>query len=149
VGEIRDRETVEIALQAALTGHLVLATLHTNDAASAMTRLLDMGVEPYLIASSVVAVLAQRLVRRTCGSCRGTGCTACRRTGFHGRSGVHELVVVDDVLRARIMARADAATLRRDARAAGTIPLRDDGLAKARTGLTSEAEVVRVTQEAD
>jgi general secretion pathway protein E len=149
VGEIRDRETVEIALQAALTGHLVLATLHTNDAASAVTRLLDMGVEPYLIASSVVAVLAQRLVRRVCASCGAAGCAACRRTGFHGRTGIHELVVLDDALRARIMARADAGTIRRDARAAGTIALRDDGLAKARAGLTTDAEVVRVTQEDD
>src|SRR6185369_4743441 len=111
VGEIRDRETVEIALQAALTGHLVLATLHTNDAASAMTRLLDMGVEPYLIASSVVAVLAQRLVRRSCDACGGAGCPSCRGTGFHGRTGIHELVFVDDALRARIMDRADAATI--------------------------------------
>ena len=149
VGEIRDRETVEIALQAALTGHLVLATLHTNDAASAMTRLLDMGVEPYLIASSVVAVLAQRLVRRVCATCGAAGCAACRQTGFHGRTGIHELVIVDERLRARIMARDDAATIRRDARAAGTIPLRDDGLAKARAGVTTEAEVLRVTQEGD
>jgi general secretion pathway protein E len=149
VGEIRDRETVEIALQAALTGHLVLATLHTNDAASTMTRLLDMGVEPYLIASSVVAVLAQRLVRRTCTACGGAGCPPCRRTGFHGRIGIHELVVVDDGLRAGIMGRADASTLRREAYAAGTIPLRDDGLAKARAGITTEAEVIRVTQESD
>src|SRR6185369_8944144 len=149
VGEIRDRETVEIALQAALTGHLVLATLHTNDAASAVTRLLDMGVEPYLIASSVVAVLAQRLVRRTCDACTGGGCGACRGTGFHGRTAIHELVLVDDALRARIMARVDAGTIRTDARAAGTIALRDDGLAKARAGVTTAAEVLRVTAEDD
>src|SRR6185436_13604325 len=111
------------------------------------TRLLDMGVEPYLIASSVVAVLAQRLVRRVCASCGAAGCAVCRRTGFHGRTGIHELVVLEDALRARIMARADAGTIRRDARAAGTIALRDDGLAKARAGLTIDAEVVRVTQE--
>ena len=149
VGEIRDRETVEIALQAALTGHLVLATLHTNDAASAMTRLGDMGVEPYLIASSLVAVLAQRLVRRTCAPCSGTGCTACRRTGYHGRTGIHELLVVDDALRAQIMAAADAASIRREAITAGMLPLRDDGLAKARRGITTDAEVFRVTQEDD
>jgi general secretion pathway protein E len=147
VGEIRDRETVDIALQAALTGHLVLATLHTNDAASAVTRLLDMGVEPYLIASSVVAVLAQRLVRRTCDACAGGGCVACRDTGFRGRTGLHELALVDETLRARIMARADAGTIRVDARAAGTIALRDDGLAKARAGVTTAAEVLRVTAE--
>ena len=147
VGEIRDRETVEIALQAALTGHLVLATLHTNDAASAVTRLLDMGVEPYLIASSVVAVLAQRLVRRMCDACAGGGCIACRGTGFHGRTGIHEFALVDDTLRARIMARSDAGAIRADARAAGMIPLRDDGLAKVRAGVTTTAEVLRVTAE--
>jgi general secretion pathway protein E len=149
VGEIRDRETADIALQAALTGHLVFATLHTNDAASAVTRLLDMGIEPYLIASSVTAVLAQRLVRRTCGPCAGAGCGQCRRTGFHGRTGIHELCLVDDVLRTHVMARADAAAIRRDAIATGMIPLREDGLAKARAGVTTEGEVRRVTQDAD
>ena len=144
VGEIRDRETVEIALQAALTGHLVLATLHTNDAAGAVTRLLDMGVEPYLIASSVTAVLAQRLVRRLCDACASGGCARCRATGFRGRTGIHELAVMDDRLRAHVMARADAETIRRDAIAAGMVPLRDDGLAKARAGLTSERELLRV-----
>ena len=119
VGEIRDRETVEIALQAALTGHLVLATLHTNDAASALTRLLDMGVEPYLIASSVVGVLAQRLVRRICAACAGGGCVACRRTGFRGRTGIHELLVLDEPARALVMARADAGAIRRHARGRG------------------------------
>jgi general secretion pathway protein E len=144
VGEIRDRETVEIALQAALTGHLVLATLHTNDAAGAVTRLLDMGVEPYLIASSVKAVLAQRLVRRLCDVCAGGGCARCRATGFRGRTGIHELAVMDDRLRAHVMARADAETIRRDAIAAGMVTLREDGLAKARAGLTSEREILRV-----
>jgi len=147
VGEIRDRETVEIALQAALTGHLVLATLHTNDAASATTRLLDMGVEPYLIASSVTAVLAQRLVRRTCAACTAVGCAACRGTGFRGRTGIHELLVVDEAVRTHVMAHADAATIRRDARAAGMTALREDGLAKARAGVTTQAEVLRVTQD--
>jgi general secretion pathway protein E len=149
VGEIRDRETVEIALQAALTGHLVLATLHTNDAASAITRLLDMAVEPYLIASSVTAVLAQRLVRRTCAACGGTGCSPCRSTGFRGRTAIHELLPIDDRVRAHVMARTDASTIRRDALAAGMIGLRDDGLAKVRAGVTTEAEVLRVTQDAD
>jgi type II secretory ATPase GspE/PulE/Tfp pilus assembly ATPase PilB-like protein len=148
VGEIRDRETVEIALQAALTGHLVLATLHTNDAASAMTRLLDMGVERYLIASAVMAVLAQRLVRRICRACAGAGCGACRQTGFRGRTGIHELLAVDDAIRAHVMAGADAATIRRHAVAAGMATLRDDGLAKAHAGLTTEAEIVRATREA-
>jgi general secretion pathway protein E len=149
VGEIRDRETVEIALQAALTGHLVLATLHTNDAASAMTRLLDMGVEPYLIASSVLGVLAQRLVRRRCAACGGAGCTACRGTGLRGRTGLHELLVVDDAVRALVMARADAPAVRRAAAAAGMVPMRDDGLAKAHDGVTTAAEVLRVTEADD
>ena len=109
LGEIRDRETVEIALQAALTGHLVFSTLHTNDACAAVTRLLDMGVEPFLIASAVRAVLAQRLVRRRCTAC-ATGCTACRGTGYRGRTGIHELLVVDDAIRALVMARTDANT---------------------------------------
>jgi general secretion pathway protein E len=151
VGEIRDRETVEIAMQAALTGHLVFATLHTNDACGAMTRLLDMGVEPFLIASSVLGVLAQRLVRRRCAACAGDGaasrCAACRGTGHRGRTAIHELLVVDDAVRALVMARADAAAIRRHATAAGMVPLRDDGLAKAAAGVTTVAEVVRATQD--
>ncbi len=171
VGEIRDRETVEIAMQAALTGHLVFSTLHTNDAGAAMTRLLDMGVEPFLIASSVRAVLAQRLVRRLCTRCAvdgsptdderralgaatparvrraGSGCPACRGTGWRGRTAIHELLAVDDAVRALVMARADAAAIRRHAAVAGMATLRDDGFAKARAGVTTVAEVVRVTQE--
>src|SRR5262249_28849270 len=147
VGEIRDRETMEIALQAALTGHLVLATLHTNDACSTLTRLLDMGAEPYLIASSVTGVLAQRLVRRTCDVCGGRGCAPCRQTGFRGRTGIHELLILDDDARALVMARADASALRRHAPAAGMTSLRDDGFAKAGAGITTEAEVLRVTRD--
>ena len=147
VGEIRDRETVEIAMQAALTGHLVLATVHTNDAPAAMTRLLDMAVEPFLLASSVRAVLAQRLVRRTCVACAGAGCAACRDTGFRGRLPIHELLLVDDEIRALVMARQDATAIRRAASRAGMVPLREDGLARARNGITTEAEVLRVTQE--
>jgi len=147
VGEVRDHETVEIALQAALTGHLVFATLHTTDAASAVTRLLDMRAEPYLIASALCGVLAQRLVRRTCVTCLGAGCLACRQTGYLGRTGIHELLVVDDALRALVMARADAASLRRQARAGGMRALRDDGLAKAAAGITTEREVMRVTRD--
>jgi general secretion pathway protein E len=162
VGEIRDRETVEIAMQAALTGHLVFATLHTNDAAGAVTRLLDMGVEPFLIASSVVAVLAQRLVRTLCGSCAvagapadeerrhvGPGCAACRGTGYRGRTAIHELLLVDDAVRALVMARADAAAVRRRAVAAGMATLRTDGFAKAAAGTTTVAEILRATQEED
>ena len=171
VGEIRDRETAEIAMQAALTGHLVFSTLHTNDAPGAMTRLVDMGVEPFLIASSVLAVLAQRLLRRVCDGCAvagrpaddegqalgdaapdvlrhaGPGCVACRGTGYRGRTAIHELLVVDDPVRALVMARADAAQVRRHATAAGMATLRDDGCAKARAGVTTVAEVLRVTQD--
>ena len=170
VGEIRDRETVEIAMQAALTGHLVFSTLHTNDACGAVTRLLDMAVEPFLVSSSVLAVLAQRLIRRVCGGCAvtgppsdeerralgaapevlrhaGPGCAACRGTGYRGRTGVHELLLFDDPVRALVMARADAAALRRHATAAGMPTLRDDGFAKARAGVTTVAEVLRVTQD--
>jgi general secretion pathway protein E len=147
VGEIRDRETMEIALQAALTGHLVLATLHTNDACSTLTRLLDMRAEPYLIASSVAGVLAQRLVRRLCDACGGSGCAPCRQSGFRGRTGIHELLILDDDARALVMDRADAAALRRHAPAAGMTSLRDDGFIKARAGITTEAEVLRVTRD--
>jgi len=148
VGEIRDRETVEIALQAALTGHLVFSTLHTNDACAAVTRLLDMGVEPFLIASAVRAVLAQRLVRRRCTAC-AAGCAACRGTGYRGRTGIHELLVVDDAIRALVMTRTDAAGIRRHATVAGMPTLRDDGNAKAAAGVTTPAEVLRVTQDDD
>ncbi len=147
VGEVRDRETMEIALQAALTGHLVFATLHTNDAPSAVTRLLDMGAEPFLIASSLTAVLAQRLARRTCTACAAVGCAACRGTGHRGRTGLHELLLVDDAIRALVMARADAASIRRTARAAGMTTIREDGLGKSRAGITTEAEVLRVTHD--
>jgi len=159
VGEIRDRETVEIAMQAALTGHLVFSTLHTNDAPGAMTRLVDMGVEPFLISSSVLAVLAQRLLRRVCDGCAvpgppgdeprhaGPGCAACRGTGYRGRTAIHELLVVDGPVRALVMARADAAAIRRHATAAGMTTLRDDGLGKARAGITTVAEVLRATQD--
>jgi general secretion pathway protein E len=160
VGEIRDRETVEIAMQAALTGHLVFSTLHTNDAPSAVTRLLDMGVEPFLIASSLLGVIAQRLVRRRCRECgteagrgRSPGthpparpCAACDGSGYRGRMAIHELLVVDDQVRALVMDRADASAIRRYAISAGMTSMRDDGFAKAAAGMTTEAEVLRVAQ---
>jgi general secretion pathway protein E len=173
VGEIRDLETVEIAIQASLTGHLVFSTLHTNDAPGAITRLLDMGVEPFLISSSLLGVLAQRLVRRLCPTCKepaslsevacaelglssdyaGTqifkhkpgGCEACQNTGYAGRSAIHELLVVDDVVRPLIMDRANASTIRN--KALGKRSLRSDGAEKILQGLTSVEEVMRVTQE--
>jgi general secretion pathway protein E len=175
VGEIRDSETAEIAIQAALTGHLVFSTLHTNDSFGAMTRLLDMGIEPFLVSSSVIAVMAQRLVRRVCGNCReayqpsreeleevgiaphraaghtvykpGPGCPQCKRTGYRGRTGIHELLVVDDEIRGLVMKSADAAALRRAATARGMTTLREDGADKVLQGLTTVEEVLRVTQE--
>jgi general secretion pathway protein E len=173
VGEIRDSETARIAIQAALTGHLVLSTLHTNDSYSAVTRLLDMGIEPFLVSSSVIGILAQRLVRKLCRTCSrqvspaesglaelglgymtsdspdlrlaGGGCEACRQTGYRGRTAISELLAVDDTVRALVMQRADAATLREACTRRGMSTIRDDGADKVRTGVTSVAEVLRTT----
>lgn len=147
IGEIRDSETAQIAIQASLTGHLVLATLHTNDAPSAVTRLVDMGVEPFLLSSSLLGVLAQRLVRRLCAHCRGAGCEACNRSGYAGRTGIFELLVVDDALRARIHERAPEAALREHALAHGMVPLRQAGDALVAQGVTSAEEVWRATRD--
>ena len=145
IGEIRDFETAQIAIQASLTGHLVLATIHTNDAASAVTRLTDMGVEPFLLSSSLLGVLAQRLVRKLCTTCRGAGCPSCGQTGYQGRSGVFELLVTDDSIRAQIHSRASEADIRAAALAAGMVLMRDDGERLVQLGLTSREELVRVT----
>lgn len=172
VGEIRDPETAEIAIHAALTGHLVLSTLHTNDAPSALTRLLDLGVPPYLVASTVEGVLAQRLVRRVCGSCArsreadravmaafgeeardvasvtvGAGCDDCRGTGFRGRTGIYELFVMDDELRAEVQAQRGTSHLRALALQRGMASLRADGLRLVREGVTTPEEVLRITTE--
>lgn len=171
IGEIRDLETAQIAVQASLTGHLVFATLHTNDAVSAVTRLVDMGVEPFLLASSLIGVVAQRLVRRLCLECRkpfaadaaqlralglaptdGTlysaqGCAACNRSGYRGRTGIYELLTVDDDLRRLIHDRASEQTLRAHVLSRGMRSLRDDGMRWARQGVISLEEVVRVTRE--
>jgi general secretion pathway protein E len=150
VGEIRDRETAEIAVRASLTGHLVFSTLHTNDAVGAITRLTDMGIEPYLVASSLNGVLAQRLVRLSCPACAGratSGCETCRGTGFFGRTGLFELFVVNDDLRDLIQSRAPAAALREKALALGMKTLFQAGQAKAREGGTTMEEVLRVTEE--
>ena len=165
VGEIRDRETADIAIRAALTGHLVFSTLHTNDAPSAITRLTDMGVENYLLTSSLVAVLAQRLVRVLCGSCRvpagdqmtpwgnmiptwrGTGCENCFGTGYLGRVGIFEMMQLSDELRGLIMQNKDASILTECARREGMGSLREDGWAKVAAGVTTVQEVMRVTQE--
>jgi type IV pilus assembly protein PilB len=172
VGEIRDPETARIAVQASLTGHLVLSTLHTNDAPSSITRLINIGVEAYLISASVNAVLAQRLVRRICPECkqevseptsseaeflklnhkedtklyRGAGCDNCRNTGYKGRVGLYELLILDDDIRDMVTRNPAVTELRRYAREHGMVTLREDGLVKASHGLTTVEEVMRVTE---
>ncbi len=173
VGEIRDKETADIAIQASLTGHLVLSTLHTNDAASAITRLVDMGVEPFLVGSSLVGVLAQRLVRVLCVHCRepyqpgdeelveagiepqqapvtlyrARGCTECAQTGYRGRVGIFELMLVEDSIRAMVSKNVDAKTIKKQAVARGMGTLRLDGTRKVLKGITSVAELMRATEE--
>jgi general secretion pathway protein E len=173
VGEIRDLETAEIAIQASLTGHLVFSTLHTNDAASAITRLVDMGVEPFLVASSLVAVLAQRLVRVLCLECREEydaspeelaeiglrapqgpvriyrpqGCATCNYTGYRGRAGIFELMLVDDAIRGMVSQNVDSKSIKQTAQKRGMHTLRVDGARKVLEGITSVAEVLRATEE--
>ena len=147
IGEIRDYETAQIAIQASLTGHLVLATVHTNDSASTVTRLIDMGVEPFLLSSSLLGVLAQRLVRKLCPQCHGKGCDACGYTGYQGRTGVFEMMAIDDRIRELIHNRAAEADIREAALASGMTLMRDDGDRLVREGITSREEVVRVTRE--
>ena len=173
VGEIRDLETAEIAIRAALTGHLVFSTLHTNDAPSAFTRLIDMGIEPFLVASSVEAVLAQRLVRTICPMCKaeqtvgrdylekigypmeqlagskfykGAGCEGCRQLGYQGRMGIYELLFMDEAIRPLILSRAASSTIAQRAMEYGMRTLRNDGWKKVRAGQTTIEEVLRVTQ---
>jgi len=178
VGEIRDLETAEIAIQASLTGHLVLSTVHTNDAAGAITRLVDMGVQPFLVASSLVGVLAQRLVRVLCAECkqrylpteeekalagltpkilaqagnpthlyRAVGCHACQDTGYQGRTGIYELMMVDDDVRPLILKSVDATTIKRAAVERGMVTLMEHGAYKVAKGVTTAAEVLSVTAE--
>ncbi len=146
VGEIRDKETAEIAIQASLTGHLVLATLHTNDAPSALTRLVDMGIEPYLLSSTVVGVLAQRLVRTLCSTCGGDGCPTCFQSGYKGRHGLYELMPVDNAIRQQVVKSADALILRKTALKSGMQTLASNGDELVEQGLTTHAEVLRVTR---
>lgn len=172
VGEIRDAETAEIAIRAALTGHLVLSTLHTNDAPSSVTRIIDMGIQPYLISSSLNAVLAQRLVRKICAFCKkeipltesakallteggvsgvskvfqGEGCDECNGSGYSGRVGIHELFEVSEPIRELINQRTSADLIREAARKAGMTSMRDDGIRKVISGVTTSEEVIRVTQ---
>jgi general secretion pathway protein E len=174
VGEIRDRETAEIAIQASLTGHLVLSTLHTNDAPSSITRLVDMGVEPFLVASSVLGIMAQRLVRTVCKDCarkytpeedelveigltsadlkgrqiyKPVGCPVCMETGYAGRCGIHEVLLVTDSVRSELMKGSDATTIKKVAVSQGMKTLREDAAQKVLAGFTSIAEVLRVTQD--
>jgi general secretion pathway protein E len=147
IGEIRDHETAQIAIQASLTGHLVLATLHTNDAASAVTRLTDMGVEPFLLSSSLLGVLAQRLVRKLCVHCQGTGCDDCGRSGYQGRTGVFELMTANEAVRDLIHNRAAESQIRDVAIAAGMTLMQADGERLVREGITSREELLRVTRD--
>ena len=171
VGEIRDKETAEVAINASLTGHLVFSTLHTNDAVTATTRLLDMGVEPFLVSSSLEAVLAQRLVLVICKYCkeeyvpenltrlppdfeykkgqklfRGRGCKECRNTGFAGRRALYELLVMNDKLREMVLKQASASQLEQTARQHGLVLMREEGWRLARLGYTTPDEVLRVTK---
>ena len=156
IGEIRDFETAQIAIQASLTGHLVLATLHTNDAPSAVTRLTDMGIEPFLLSSSLLGVLGQRLVRKLCPLCRRVdargrwhpvGCDQCGQTGYRGRTGVYELMVADDKIRSLIHNRAAESQLFVAAEEGGFRSMREDGQRRVDEGITSPEEVMRVTRE--
>jgi general secretion pathway protein E len=155
IGEIRDLETAQIAVQASLTGHLVLATLHTNDSAAAVTRLLDMGIEPFLLSSSLLGVGAQRLVRKLCPHCRrhdgqywqAAGCDHCGSTGYQGRVGVYELLMTTDEIRAQIHNRASEAEIRATAQHDGMRTMREDGERWLADGTTSQAELLRVTKE--
>jgi general secretion pathway protein E len=147
IGEIRDFETAQIAIQASMTGHLVLATLHTNDAASAVTRLTDMGIEPFLLSSSLLGVLAQRLVRKLCTQCQGSGCVHCGQTGYAGRTGIFELLTTDDALRAQIHNQQSEAQIREAAMAGGMVLMRDDGQRLVDLGITRAEELLRVTRD--
>jgi general secretion pathway protein E len=201
VGEIRDRETAEIAIHASLTGHLVLSTIHTNDAPGALTRLVEMNIEPFLVASSIIGIQAQRLVRVLCPHCRelyepnkeqigelgvspddpyavparpgnelyragweklkpieplvpdkfmlhrAVGCDECMGTGYHGRSGVYEMMMITDEVRNNVLRNADSNTIKKIARNDGMISLRDDGVRKVLAGVTTIEEVLRVTHE--
>jgi type II secretory ATPase GspE/PulE/Tfp pilus assembly ATPase PilB-like protein len=179
VGEIRDKEAATIAIQAALTGHLVLSTLHTNDASGAIARLVDMGVEPFLVASSLLCVIGQRLVRLVCPKCKtryraplsalggfkpsgnssdgsgeitlvkGKGCQECRDTGYQGRIGLFEMLTIDDTLRRLIVTKPSSSQIRQTASKEGFIGLREEGFQKAVEGKTTLEEILRVTQELD
>ena len=172
IGEIRDAETAEIAVRAATTGHLVLSTLHTNDAPGAVNRLVDMSIEPFMVASSVIGVISQRLVRRICEHCKrkitpgefesafaglkpgehvysGTGCVKCNHTGYHGRVAIYEVLTVSTSLQKLILERASTEDLRNAAIREGMVTLKEDGVQKALAGLTTIKEVIRAVYRED
>jgi general secretion pathway protein E/type IV pilus assembly protein PilB len=173
IGEIRDLETANIAVQASLTGHLVFSTLHTNDAPSAVTRMVDMGVKPFLVASAVRAIMAQRLIRKVCAKCktpykpteyemeslklnpdevknatifRGAGCNECAKTGYRGRMGIYEIFQIDDEVRRLIYEKVPSNVIRARARELGMRTLREDGIRKIMAGITTPEEVISITQ---
>jgi general secretion pathway protein E len=174
VGEVRDIETARMAIQSSLTGHLVFSTLHTNDSAGAVSRLLDLGVEPYLVSSSLIAIIAQRLVRKVCPDCKepakplphelrelglgesvvnnggkffvGAGCERCFQTGYRGRTGIYEMMLIDEEVQNLIYKRESAGTIKRIALDEGLQTLRMDGARKVLAGITTISEVLRVTQ---
>jgi len=147
VGEIRDKETAEIAIQAALTGHLVLSTLHTNDAPSAITRLVDMGIEPFLIASTVIGCMAQRLARRICLECKGSGCDSCYNTGYKGRTGVCELMIVSEDIQRLILEKKPASEIKLIAVKQGMSTLQENGKKKISEGISTAEEIKKVIFE--
>lgn len=147
VGEIRDLDTAELSIRTALTGHLVFSTLHTNDASGAIARLLDMNIEPYLISSAIEAVIAQRLVRKICPKCKLTGCEECRYTGYKGRTGIYEILLMSDEIRNLILSRVPTYKIKEKAIELGMRTLLEDGLQKVEKGITTKLEVLRVTQE--
>jgi general secretion pathway protein E len=155
IGEIRDLETAQIAVQASLTGHLVLATLHTNDSAAAVTRLLDMGIEPFLLSSSLIGAVAQRLVRKLCENCKtfdgqhwhAVGCEQCGHTGYQGRVGVYELLPTTEQIREQIHNQASEAEIRTAALKNGMKTMREDGDRWIQAGVTTPEEVLRVTKD--
>jgi len=175
VGEIRDAETTQIAVQSALTGHLMLSSIHASDAAGVLTRLIDLGVEPFLIASSVIGVVAQRMVRRICPDCShsieaplvermayekeigekkaqflyGTGCATCAYTGYLGRTGIFEILVVSDRIRALVTNRANSSEIRSNALEEGMMSMRNDGMRKVQSGITTPSEVLRSAYSPD
>ncbi|MCK5179595.1 MAG: Flp pilus assembly complex ATPase component TadA, partial [Candidatus Omnitrophica bacterium] len=173
VGEIRDKETAEIAIHAALTGHLVFATLHTNDSAGAPVRLINMGVEPFLITSSLLGVVAQRLIRRICSECRyeydiskaeveklatngsisrlahGRGCPKCFKSGYKGREGIYEVLIPDENIRRLILNNRSSEEIRSAAQKTGMTTLREAGIKKLKEGITTVEEICRITQETE